>query len=116
MSAHIFREYDIRGEAARDLDDDNVRRIGRGLAELLRSNGGKAPRIAVARDCRLSGPRVFAALTAGLTSGGVEVLDCGVGPTPKLYFSVHHLEADGGEAPRNLLGGRKLDVLRQPLE
>lgn len=96
MSAHIFREYDIRGEAARDLEDHTVRRIGRGLAELLRNNGGKAPRIAVARDCRLSGPRLLTALTEGLTRGGAEVLDCGVGPTPKLYFSVHHLNADGG--------------------
>lgn len=96
MSAHIFREYDIRGEAARDLDDVTVRRIGRGLAELLRTDGSKPPRIAVARDCRLSGPRLFAALTEGLTRGGAEVLDCGVGPTPKLYFSVHHLHADGG--------------------
>jgi phosphomannomutase/phosphoglucomutase len=96
MSAHIFREYDIRGEAARDLDDVSVRRIGRGLAELLRTDAEKAPRIAVARDCRLSGPRLFQALTEGLTRGGAEVLDCGEGPTPKLYFSVHHLNADGG--------------------
>jgi phosphomannomutase/phosphoglucomutase len=97
MSAHIFREYDIRGDAARDLDDATVRRLGRGLSELLRVPGStKPPRIAVARDCRLSGPRLFDALTEGLTRGGAEVLDCGVGPTPKLYFSVHHLDADGG--------------------
>ncbi len=97
MSAHIFREYDIRGHADRDLGDAFVERIGRGLAELLRPDESKRPpRIAVARDCRLSGPRLFDALSAGLTAGGVEVLDVGVGPTPKLYFSVHHLNADGG--------------------
>ena len=46
MSPHIFREYDIRGVAERDLTDDVVERIGRGIAELLgRSVGrGAAPR------------------------------------------------------------------------
>ncbi|HVJ13985.1 MAG TPA: phosphomannomutase/phosphoglucomutase [Polyangiaceae bacterium] len=97
MTSHVFREYDIRGVAERDLTDDLVRRIGLGLAKLLRPAGqNRAPRIAVARDCRLSGPRLFEALTGGLRDGGVEVLDVGVGPTPKLYFSVYHLDADGG--------------------
>jgi phosphomannomutase/phosphoglucomutase len=97
MSAHVFREYDIRGHAERDLGDAFVERIGRSLAELLRSDGAsRPPRIAVGRDCRLSGPRLFDALSAGLVAGGAQVLDVGVGPTPKLYFSVHHLNADGG--------------------
>jgi phosphomannomutase / phosphoglucomutase len=97
MSAHVFREYDIRGQAERDLGDGFVERVGRGLAELLRPDGTtRPPRIAVGRDCRLSGPRVFEALSAGLIAGGAEVLDVGIGPTPKLYFAVHHLNADGG--------------------
>src|SRR5688500_4597013 len=97
MTSHVCREYDIRGGAERDLPDDLLSRIGLGLARLLRPDGqDRAPRIAVGRDCRLSGPRLFAALTSGLRQGGVEVLDVGVGPTPKLYFSVHHLDVDGG--------------------
>ncbi len=97
MSAHVFREYDIRGQAERDLGDAFVERIGRSLAELLRADGAaRPPRIAVGRDCRLSGSRLFDALSAGLIAGGAEVLDVGIGPTPKLYFSVHHLNADGG--------------------
>jgi phosphomannomutase/phosphoglucomutase len=97
IPAHIFREYDIRGVAERDLTDGLAHRLGRGLAELLRADGAtKPPRLAVGRDCRLSGPRLFTALTAGLVEGGVQVMDVGVGPTPKLYFSVHHLDTDGG--------------------
>ncbi|HTQ04268.1 MAG TPA: phosphomannomutase/phosphoglucomutase [Polyangiaceae bacterium] len=97
MSAHVFREYDIRGHAERDLDDGFVERVGRALAEFLRPDGvARPPRVAVGRDCRLSGPRLFGALTAGLVAGGAEVLDVGVGPTPKLYFAVHQLGADGG--------------------
>ena len=95
--ASIFREYDIRGVADRDLGDDLVERIGRGLGVLLRTEGVTRPlRIAVGRDCRLSSDRLFAALTKGLVAGGIEVLDVGVGPTPKLYFAVNHLDTDGG--------------------
>jgi phosphomannomutase / phosphoglucomutase len=96
-SAQIFREYDIRGAADRDLGDDLVERIGRALATLLRPEGVTRPlRIAVGRDCRLSADRLFRALTTGLVAGGIEVLDVGVGPTPKLYFAVNHLDTDGG--------------------
>ena len=95
--ASIFREYDIRGVAERDLGDDLVERIGRGLGVLLRPEGLTRPlRIAVGRDCRLSSDRLFEALTTGLVAGGIEVVDVGVGPTPKLYFAVNHLGTDGG--------------------
>ena len=96
MSSHIFREYDIRGVAERDLTSEIAERIGRGIAELIGQSVGRAPRLAVGRDCRLSGPRIHAALTQGLLRGGASVLDVGEGPTPKLYFAVHHLETDGG--------------------
>jgi phosphomannomutase/phosphoglucomutase len=87
----IFREYDIRGVADRDLTDAVANAIGRGLGTIL-----GAKRICVGRDCRLSSPRLFAALTEGLTRHGVQVLDVGIGPTPLLYASVHITDADGG--------------------
>ncbi len=96
LSPHIFREYDIRGVAERDLTDDMTRRIGAGLAELLRPASGAPPHVVVGRDCRASGPRLFEALLLGLTEGGARVSDVGVGPTPLVYFGVHHLNADGG--------------------
>ncbi|HEY6561455.1 MAG TPA: phosphomannomutase/phosphoglucomutase [Polyangiaceae bacterium] len=97
MSSHVFREYDIRGHADRDLTDELVEGIGRGLARLLRPEGAtESPRIVVARDCRRSGTRLFNALLTGLVAGGVEVTDVGVGPTPLMYFGVHYLDADGG--------------------
>ena len=95
MVSHVFREYDIRGVADRDLSDEFVTKIGRGLAQMLAPEGS-ASRLVVARDCRLSSPRLFEALLTGLVDGGVEVIDIGVGPTPLMYFGVHHLEADGG--------------------
>jgi len=96
-AAQIFREYDIRGVADRDLGDDLVERIGRALGTMLRPEGMTRPlRLAIGRDCRLSADRLFGALTKGLADGGVEMLDVGVGPTPKLYFAVNHLDVDGG--------------------
>src|SRR5690606_25514322 len=95
MVRHIFREYDIRGVADRDLTDETVQAIGRGLGQML-APPGRAARIVVARDCRSSSPRLFDALVQGLVTAGCDVIDVGVGPTPLLYFAVHHLDTDGG--------------------
>jgi phosphomannomutase/phosphoglucomutase len=96
MSAHIYREYDIRGVADRDLTPVVSRSIGRGLGTLLAPSDGRRFKIAVARDCRVSGPRISEELIAGLRQAGADVLDVGLGPTPMLYFAVHHLATDGG--------------------
>ena len=100
----VFREYDIRGVAERDLTSELATGVGRALGTILArgrtaSGSGErgAPlRIAVGRDCRLSSPRLHKALIEGLNAAGVHVMDIGVGPTPLLYFGVHHLNADGG--------------------
>jgi phosphomannomutase / phosphoglucomutase len=98
MTAHVFREYDIRGVADRDLGDDLVVKIGRGLARMLGPTAQQSehPRVVVCRDCRRSGPRLFEAVVHGLVEAGGEVIDIGVGPTPLMYFGVHYLDADGG--------------------
>ena len=93
VPAHVFREYDIRGVAERDLSSDFAHALGIGLACEL---GGTGARIAMSRDCRLSSDRLHSALVDGLMAGGVQVIDIGVGPTPQLYFAVHHLALDGG--------------------
>jgi phosphomannomutase/phosphoglucomutase len=95
IPTHAFREYDIRGVADRDLTDPVVTGIGQGFATVLGAHQ-RDLRIAVGRDCRLSSDRLFAALVAGLTKAGAQVIDIGVGPTPMLYASVHALGTDGG--------------------
>ncbi len=92
---HIFREYDIRGVADRDLSDDLSRNIGRAIATMFLGDA-RAIRIAVGRDCRLSSPRIFAALTDGLRECGADVVDIGIGPTPFLYHAVTTLDVHGG--------------------
>ncbi|MBI2392180.1 MAG: phosphomannomutase/phosphoglucomutase [Deltaproteobacteria bacterium] len=95
----IFREYDIRGVADQHLSSDLFRALGRAFSTLFPragEAGARRVKVAVGRDCRLSSPRLHEALIDGLTAGGLDVVDIGVGPTPQLYFAVHHLEVDGG--------------------
>src|SRR5512147_1636140 len=93
ISKTIFREYDIRGLVDQDLTEDAVRLVGRALGTQVREQGGR--RVVMGRDCRESGPRFAARLSAGLTASGVEVVDLGVVPTPLVYFAAATLEVDG---------------------
>ena len=89
----IFREYDIRGIAETELTSPDIADLGRALGTYLQRHSG--PRINLGRDCRLSSPRLRDALLEGLVSAGCQVTDIGVVPTPLLYFSAVHFEADG---------------------
>lgn len=92
----ILREYDIRGIVGETLFEADAEWIGRAFGTVLARQLGRAPVVAVGRDGRLSSPAMAGALLRGLTSTGAKVLEIGCGPTPMLYFSVYHLEADGG--------------------
>ncbi|MGE5180275.1 MAG: phosphomannomutase/phosphoglucomutase, partial [Bacteroidota bacterium] len=94
MNPQIFREYDIRGIADRELTDDVARAVGRAFADRMEERDKK--RIAVGRDVRLSSPRIAAALVDGLVERGAHVIDAGVVPTPALYFAILERKADGG--------------------
>ncbi len=94
VNPQIFREYDIRGLADRDLTDEAVRPIGRAFAQRMRERGKRV--IAVGRDVRLSSPRIRAALVEGLRDQGARVIDVGQVPTPALYYAILDLKADGG--------------------
>jgi phosphomannomutase/phosphoglucomutase len=94
LNPNIFREYDIRGLADRDLTDEAVDKIGRAYGTFLRQRGKS--RVCVARDGRLSSPRIQKALIGGIRSTGIDVINIGVVTTPLLYFSIVTLERDGG--------------------
>jgi phosphomannomutase / phosphoglucomutase len=94
MNPRVFREYDIRGNADRDLDDGFANELGKAIGTHLRRAGAR--RICVGRDCRVTSPRLHKALRSGILSTGVSVIDVGIVATPMLYFSVFHLDSDGG--------------------
>jgi phosphomannomutase len=97
--SHVFdptslREYDIRGVVGKTLGTADATAIGRGFATLVRRAGGT--RVAVGWDGRVSSVELEAALVAGLTQSGVDVVRVGLGPTPMLYYAEATLEVDGG--------------------
>jgi phosphomannomutase/phosphoglucomutase len=93
LSPTIFREYDIRGTVDQDLTEAAVNLVGKALGTKVRETGGR--RVAVGRDCRLSGPRFARAMIDGLTSTGLDVFDLGTVPTPLTYFAAHTLDVQG---------------------
>jgi len=92
----IFRQYDIRGVVGQDLTPAVARAVGLAVGSESRERLGRAPRLAVGRDNRPSGPELLGALTEGLLATGATVLSVELVPTPALYFAIHHLGADGG--------------------
>ncbi|KAF1026062.1 MAG: Phosphomannomutase/phosphoglucomutase [Burkholderia plantarii] len=97
ISQSIFKAYDIRGVIGKTLDTATARAIGQAFGSEVRAQGGDA--VVVARDGRLSGPDLVAALADGLRAAGVDVVDVGMVPTPVGYF--------GASVPLPLAGGER---------
>ena len=90
----ILREYDIRGIVGDTLTEADAYALGRTFAATARDEGAR--RIAVGRDGRTHSGMLEAALIRGLTEGGIDVMQVGMGPSPMLYFATYHLDVDGG--------------------
>ena len=104
--------------------------LGQGRTAEARRAQGRRLTAVVARDPRVSGEFLTAAVAAGLASSGVDVLEAGVLPTPALAFLVADRDADFGvmvsashnPAPDNGIkifarGGMKLpDAVEQRIE
>ncbi len=76
----------VRGLANVELTPELVLALGRAAARVLASPPGSSRRFIVGRDTRLSGPLLQAALSAGLVSEGVDVIDVGVLATPGVAY------------------------------
>ncbi len=94
MNPRIFREYDIRGMAERDLTEPFIGALGEALGAHFREAGVR--HITLGRDCRLSSPRIHRTMKEKLLAAGLVIDDVGVLHSPGLYFSVFHLQTDGG--------------------
>jgi phosphomannomutase/phosphoglucomutase len=88
INPKIFREYDIRGIVGKDLTDEFVEFLGRGIGTYFRQHGKR--KVALGRDARMSSPAFAEAVTRGLLSTGCSVVDIGLVPTPLLYFAVFY--------------------------
>lgn len=90
----IFRAYDIRGIVDESLTIEAVTLIGQAIGTENIKLGKKD--IVVARDGRLSGPKLLTALIEGLNKSGCNVINIGAVPTGVLYFATHHLGTGSG--------------------
>jgi phosphoglucosamine mutase len=70
--------------------------LGQGRSADARRAEGKRLSAVVARDPRVSGEFISAAVEAGLASSGVDVYDAGVLPTPAAAFLIADRDADFG--------------------
>ena len=70
--------------------------LGQGRSANARRAEGRRLTAVVARDPRISGEFLSAAVAAGLASSGVDVLDAGVLPTPAAAFLIGDIDADFG--------------------
>lgn len=86
LNPHIFRSYDIRGLADRDLPDSIAYLMGKGFGTYsrLHLDGGT---VAVGHDCRLSSPRIEQAFIQGLIDSGCSVFRLGQVTSPMVYFA-----------------------------
>ena len=94
IDASIFRAYDIRGVVADALTPEACEQIGRAFGSEALARGQNV--VTLARDGRLSGPDLIAALARGIQSTGCNVVNIGMVPTPVLYFSTYHLNTGTG--------------------
>jgi phosphoglucosamine mutase len=136
--ARLFGTDGVRGLANRDVTVELALGLAQAAAVVLgkghvadgRRASGRRPVAVIARDPRISGEFISAAVAAGLSSSGVDVLDAGVIPTPAAAFLIGSIGADFGvmisashnAAPDNgikffAVGGTKLpDVVEDRIE
>ena len=94
ISESIFKAYDIRGIVDETLTLEAVELIGKAYGSEAKSQSQQT--VVIARDGRLSSPKISEALSRGLRSTGCDVIDVGMVPTPVLYFATHLLKTGTG--------------------
>jgi len=102
--ARLFGTDGVRGLANQDLTVELALGLAQSAAVVLgkgrfadgRRASGRRPVAVIARDPRVSGEFISAAVAAGLSSSGVDVYDAGVIPTPAAAFLIADFKADFG--------------------
>ncbi len=96
VNREIFRKYDIRGVVGKDLTDETVSLIAYAFGTFLRKSLNKDNlTVLLGGDARESTPEFKKIFTECLNKLGINVLDCGLVPTPIVYFGANTLDVDG---------------------
>ncbi|WJS83496.1 phosphoglucosamine mutase [Paracoccus sp. TOH] len=97
MSRKLFGTDGVRGRAnTHPMTAEMALRLGAAAGRYFRRNGEDRHRVVIGKDTRLSGYMLENALTAGLTSTGMNVLLLGPVPTPAVGYLTRSMRADVG--------------------
>ena len=97
MSRELFGTDGVRGRAnSHPMTAEVALRLGAAAGRHFRRDGTDGHRVVIGKDTRLSGYMLENALTAGLTSTGMNVLLLGPVPTPAVGFLTRSMRADLG--------------------
>jgi len=97
MSRTLFGTDGVRGTAnTHPMTAEMALRIGAAAGRYFRRDGSNVHRVVIGKDTRLSGYMFENALTAGLTSTGMNVLLLGPVPTPAVGLLTTSMRADLG--------------------
>ncbi len=93
----LFGTDGVRGIANKNLTAELALQIGRAAAMvLIKESKSAKPTVLIGKDTRASGDMLEAALTAGFTSVGCNVLSVGVVPTPAVAYLVCKYGCEAG--------------------
>ena len=97
MSRSHFGTDGIRGTVgAAPMTPEFVLRLGYAAGKVLAGRDGEHPAVLIGKDTRISGYMVEAALEAGLSAAGIDVLLCGPLPTPGVAYLTRALRLSAG--------------------
>lgn len=97
MSRKLFGTDGVRGEAnSGKMTAEMALRLGAAAGRYFRQDDSRGHRVVIGKDTRLSGYMFENALTAGLTSTGMNVLLLGPVPTPAVGYLTRSMRADLG--------------------
>jgi phosphomannomutase len=105
MIEKIFKAYDVRATYPTPLNEEMAWKVGHATAQYLKRSRQSLPAeqrvseentIVVGRDMRPSSPDLSRALSDGLRSVGMDVIDLGMIDTSMIYFAINHIGAVGG--------------------
>jgi len=90
-----FREYDARWVYEKDINDEGIVQLGKGLGtQIIKHTKKNNPRIIIGQDYRSYSEHIKKKLKEGLISTGCNIEDIGLSLSPMVYFAQFNLDSD----------------------
>lgn len=102
----LFGTSGIRGKAKTEMTSVLAKKLGLTFARFLGNDGT----VIVGRDVRLTAEKLSKSIVSGLVSGGINVEDCGIAPTPAILWALKKRRLNGAivitgsHTPKNMIG------------